>query len=620
MGRAAARDGRRRPTVRAALPARSAAHPPLARLARPAHLPSRARAQKGGLINNLIPPSVQTEVNIFTTTVSGALEVITYWVPQYFDVTVSANTYKIVAYVFTAITLIILCIVVALRSAIRTATKAIELGAEALQDMPALILCVAAMAEAVALVAAACRPRAHTRICVCVRVRAWPTTTYRPFAARPFTSHRSFPITTVIALALFMMWWVFVVAGLATSGTAIQVGGAANALAAVQALASVAGVSNATVASFLSAPGVNATYTAIQDVPALQWLIIYHIFGMLWTGSFILGCATMVVAGAVAAWYFGRVPAGAATAATERRWSVFGCCLGSRGALPPGAVLPATFFPRERSPLCSSLARVLRYYLGTVALGSFLIAFLSFVRAALAYVYRRLRAGGQDSQWLRFLCCCVQCCMGCLQRFVEFISRNAYIYTAIKGTGFCSSSAAVVGIIVANAGTVASITVLSEIILFLGKLLIACGASWICFAVLDNTPAFHPSGVTPLTSTWLVIVVNFFFAYLTAAAFMLVFDLAIDTVLICYLLDRAENGGRAAHTDAGRFDEIEREAAAEAREHVLGKAPAEADKSAAQPQPQVLQQPVDATFSYTHPGRGEVVPAPRAAGSADAYM
>ena len=69
---------------------------------------------------------------------------------------------------------------------------------------------------------------------------------------------------------------------------------------------------------------------------------------------------------------------------------------------------------------------------------------------------------------------------------------------------------------------------------------------------------------------------------------MLVFDLAIDTVLICYLLDRAENGGRAAHTDAGRFDEIEREAAAEAREHVLGKAPAEADKSAAQPQPPVV--------------------------------
>jgi hypothetical protein len=112
---------------------------------------------------------------------------------------------------------------------------------------------------------------------------------------------------------------------------------------------------------------------------------------------------------------------------------------------------------------------------------------------------------------------------------------------------------------------------------------------------------------------------------------MLVFDLAIDTVLICYLLDRTENGGRAAHTDAGRFDEIEREAAAEAREHVLGKTPSEADKTAAaqmQQQAQALtpvgyvdpQQPA-ATFSYVHPGRGEVVPAPRAAaGSAAAYM
>ena len=571
----------RAPRSRAAAATRPTSRPTFFR--RPAPPAALApRAQKGGLITSFFPPSIQDEVNVFTTAVDGAINTVTYWVPQQFDVTISADTYKIVAYVFTGITIIVLCIVVALRGAIRTATKAIELGAEALQEIPSLLL---------------------------------------------------FPITTVAVLALFMMWWVFVVAGLTTAGTAIQVDGPARALAAATALAGSAGVTNATLASFLSTPGVNATYTAIQDVTALQYLLIYYFFGLLWTGSFVTGCATLIVAGAVAAWYFGRVPSGAAAGLgrTVHACNPFGCCMGRRGELAPGAVRPDTFYTPEASPVCASVCRLLKYYLGTVALGSFFIAFLGFVRAVLAYVYRRLRAGGSDSPWLKFLCCCVQCCLGCLQRFVELITRNAYIYTAIKGTGFCGSSAAIFGLLVANAGTVAAVTILSEVILFLGKVLIAAGSTWVAWAVLDNTPAFNAGGASPLTSTWLVIVINFFFAYLTASAFMLVFDLAIDTVLICYLLDRGENGGLAAHVDAAKFNEIEREAAAEARAHALGGAPDKA--AAAQPQqPPLPQLPTPmyvsdpgavvaagGTFSYAHPGRSEVVAVPPA-GSAAAYV
>ena len=436
-------------------------------------------------------------------------------------------------------------------------------------------------------------------------------------------------MTTVLFLGAFMIWWVFVVAGLATSGTAIQVNGASTALAAAATLAGNAGVSNATLASFMSAPSVNTTYTAIQSVTSLNYLIIYYFFGLLWTTSFVNGCATMIVAGTVSAWYFGRVPAGSATASTARSCSPAACCMGRRGTLPPGAVRPPTFYEPEAAPTCAAVSRLIKYYLGTVALGSFFIAFLAFVRAALVYVYKRLRAGGQDSGWLRFLCCCVQFCLGCLQKFVELVTRNAYVYTAIKGTGFCGSSTAVFSMMVANAGTIAAVTVLSEVILFLGKVLIACASTWICFAVLGSVAAFKAGGATPLTTTWLVIIVNFFFAYFTASAFMLVFDLAIDAVLICYLVDRAENGGRPAHVDSGRFDELEVAAVAEAREAALGKAPKAAPTPVAAPvpgsAPAYMHAPGAApdapgAFSYTHPGRPGSQRQVAPAGSAAAYI
>ena len=98
--------------------------------------------QLGGLISNYVPASIQSEVNVFTTSVSGAINTVTYFVPQSFSVSVSPQTYAIVAYVFTGITIIVLCIIIALRGAINTAIKAIELGAEALQDVPSLIMCV----------------------------------------------------------------------------------------------------------------------------------------------------------------------------------------------------------------------------------------------------------------------------------------------------------------------------------------------------------------------------------------------------------------------------------------------------------------------------------------------
>ena len=103
---------------------------------------SSLSSQLGGLINGFLPTSIQTELNVFTTTITGALNTVTYFVPQAFAVSVSPQTYAIVAYVFTGITIIALCIVIALRGAIKTAIKAIELGAEALQDVPTLIMCV----------------------------------------------------------------------------------------------------------------------------------------------------------------------------------------------------------------------------------------------------------------------------------------------------------------------------------------------------------------------------------------------------------------------------------------------------------------------------------------------
>ena len=40
----------------------------------------------------------------------------------------------------------------------------------------------------------------------------------------------------------------------------------------------------------------------------------------------------------------------------------------------------------------------------------------------------------------RCIICCFKCCLWCLEKFIKFLNRNAYIMIAIYGKNFCVSA------------------------------------------------------------------------------------------------------------------------------------------------------------------------------------
>ena len=46
----------------------------------------------------------------------------------------------------------------------------------------------------------------------------------------------------------------------------------------------------------------------VQYIPDsfLFWMRFYHLFGLLWIAQFVIACQHMIIAGAVAGWYFSR--------------------------------------------------------------------------------------------------------------------------------------------------------------------------------------------------------------------------------------------------------------------------------------------------------------------------
>ena len=78
-------------------------------------------------------------------------------------------------------------------------------------------------------------------------------------------------------------------------------------------------------------------------------------------------------------------------------------------------------------------------YLPKLVLASVvIIAVIQLARSILSYVESKLKAFNNDLT--KCLLCLCKCCLWCLEKFMRFINRNAYIVCAIKSTNFCSSA------------------------------------------------------------------------------------------------------------------------------------------------------------------------------------
>ena len=110
----------------------------------------------------------------------------------------------------------------------------------------------------------------------------------------------------------------------------------------------------------------------------LQYMSLYHLFGIFWTTQFIVGLGVMFTAGAIAAYYW------------------------QRESMP-------------KSPIRRSIHRAVRYHVGSIALGAFIVAVVQFIRAVLSTsTARRRRCRRVTGYQVRM--CCVKYC-GASRRF-----------------------------------------------------------------------------------------------------------------------------------------------------------------------------------------------------------
>ncbi|KAJ5070970.1 choline transporter-like protein [Anaeramoeba ignava] len=245
--------------------------------------------------------------------------------------------------------------------------------------------------------------------------------------------------------------------------------------------------------------GLAQYYLDYENTTAMNYLTIYHFFGLLWGTMVIIAITESTIAGAISSWYWTR----------------------DKHNLPP-------------SPIKSAFKRMLRYHLGSLAYGALLLSIVRMIRYTIEVIQRKLMKANQN-KCVNYCFYCMKYCFWCLEGWLKFITRNAYIMIAVYGESFCKSTKRAWNLIGRNILRMLAVSVVGSYLFFLGKVMVTSVVLVISLAILKSMDsiAFY---IIPA-------IICAILAYGIASAFFSVFEMTVDTMLLCFCEDCERHDG-----------------------------------------------------------------------------
>lgn len=252
----------------------------------------------------------------------------------------------------------------------------------------------------------------------------------------------------------------------------------------------------------------NVTSQCVMSQPLKKHVWKYHalnLFATLWLVHFISAISQTTLAGAFASYY----------------WA-------SRKQAPFFAVT-------------ASLYRVLRYHLGDIAFGSFLLATFRYIRIVIEFIGNRLRRksspGANNSQSVTWF---LRIFFWVLDSFLKYIDKNAYIMMSMYGEGYLKSAKRAVELLYHNSTRALVVDCVTYFVLLVSRLLIT-GFSGFITAQEMFTGDLHYK--------WLPIVLVVLGTYFISKGLFSVYSMAVDTLFMCYLIEGDLNRIRRGNRD-----------------------------------------------------------------------
>ena len=217
------------------------------------------------------------------------------------------------------------------------------------------------------------------------------------------------------------------------------------------------------------------------------------IFGFFWIISFLIACNECVVIVSAITWYF------------------------SDKTIEDDDGIPGD------SDVKYGFIWSVRYHMGSLAFGSFILAIVWIIRIIFEYIGEKVADATGGNGCTRCLLGYIRCCLDCFDRFVRYINRNAYIYMALSGESFCSSALNSFILILKNAAKFSFVEGIADFFMFLAKVFISSATTLTTWPLMGL--------ICDVESPYMPLFVVFLLAYMIASIFIAIFDVSANTIL-----------------------------------------------------------------------------------------
>jgi len=260
--------------------------------------------------------------------------------------------------------------------------------------------------------------------------------------------------------------------------------------------------------------GERLTHVSPTEVDTL--LGLYLAFGGIWGYAFLTALEMMTVAAVVFYFYFVN-----------------------KKTVPESAYMSQYDDNQTSMPVLAHLGWVLRYHIGTLAFGSLVVAIVTVIQittsAAFKYLENNTPAGSNFV--FKLVARCIECCLQCFKKTIEFINSYAYIYCFVENIGFCSGCMKTFGLITRYPGQIAINTSVQLVLSTLLSVTTPIACTVMAFFYFAGQSSSSHSGV-------LLPGVVFAVAFLLSRAFAAIWEQVIQSLTVCVLHDIDTYDGR----------------------------------------------------------------------------
>ena len=230
------------------------------------------------------------------------------------------------------------------------------------------------------------------------------------------------------------------------------------------------------------------------------WMFWYMCFMYLWVMAFVMAMNEFVIIVTAITWYY----------SDKEKYDADGI---------PGD-----------SDVTVGMGWAVRYHAGTLAFGSLVQAIVWAIRIIFEYLAKKMEGASGANGCTKCLVGCIRCCLDCFDRFIRYINRNAYIYTALTGSNYCSSALNSFILIMKNAAKFGFVEGIAGCFMFIAKFFIAIMTTLVSYFLLG--------AMVEVSDPYAPLFVIFLLSYMVATIFIEIFDTGANTILQCYLLDK----------------------------------------------------------------------------------